>query len=186
MADNDFDTISTIAAERPDITVFMSSTPTGARKKFYECCTNKSLGYKEFHFPSSCNPNWGPEMEAEFRSSLSAQGYVHEIEAEFGDEEAGVFNKDDLDLAMHHEYYTYNPLDYIQNDKCKREGVFPNMHVYSKDNPAPFNMYRCIGVENETAPMPRIAGNDLELNILTIIIIEVIIIEIAKSAAKHI
>lgn len=184
MADNDFDTISTIAAERPDITVFMSSTPTGARKKFYECCTNKSLGYKEFHFPSSCNPNWGPEMEAEFRSSLSAQGYIHEIEAEFGDEEAGVFNKDDLDIAMRHEYYTYNPLDYIQEDKCKRDKVYPNMYVYSKENRAPFNMYRCMGV-NEIAHMPRIAGNGLEPDILSVIITGVIIIRIAQSAAKH-
>ena len=114
MGDSDFDTIATIAAERPDITMFISSTPTGARKKFYECCTNKDLGYKEFHFPSSCNPNWGPEMEAEFRSQLSDQGDIHEIEAEFGTEEAGVFNKDDIDLARPMDSYAYNKLDMLQ------------------------------------------------------------------------
>lgn len=41
---NDFDTIMTIAAERDDIGVFCSSTPTGRRAKFYEICTNPKLG----------------------------------------------------------------------------------------------------------------------------------------------
>lgn len=147
MGDSDFDTIATIAAERPDITMFISSTPTGARKKFYECCTNKELGYKEFHFPSSCNPNWCPEMEAEFRSQLSDQGYVHEIEAEFGSEEAGVFNKDDIDAATQIEFYAYNKLDMIQERKCRENQCFPNMYLYSEDNPAPFNLFRCVGID---------------------------------------
>lgn len=147
MAEADFDTISTIAAERPDITVFASSTPTGARKKFYQCCTDKSLGYTEFHFPSTCNPNWCAEMEAEFRSQLSEQGYVHEIMAEFGTEEAGVFDKVALDEAMRHEYYTYNPLDYIQNERCKLQKYYPDQIIYDENNVAPFNPWRCIGVD---------------------------------------
>ncbi len=147
MGDSDFDTIATIAAERPDITMFISSTPTGARKKFYECCTDKSLGYKEFHFPSSCNPNWCPAMEAEFRSQLSEQGYVHEIEAEFGSEEAGVFNKDDIDSATQMDFYAYNKLDVLQERRCRESNCFPTMLIYDEDHPAPFNLFRCVGVD---------------------------------------
>lgn len=147
MGDSDFDTIATIAAERPDITVFISSTPTGARKKFYECCTDKSLGYKEFHFPSTCNPNWCPEMEAEFRSQLSNQAYVHEIEAEFGEEDAGVFDKDKVDAATQVEYYTYNKLDTIQEHQCHVANNYPDMLLYDEYNPAPFNLFRCCGID---------------------------------------
>lgn len=147
MGDSDFDTIATIAAERPDITMFISSTPTGARKKFYECCTNKDLGYKEFHFPSSCNPNWGPEMEAEFRSQLSDQGYIHEIEAEFGTEEAGVFNKDNIDLARQMDYYAYNKLDMLQETQCQKDNCYPTMLLYDEEHPAPFNLYRTVGID---------------------------------------
>ena len=38
----------------------MSSTPSGKREKFYENCHSKK--WKEFHFPSSINPNWNPEL----------------------------------------------------------------------------------------------------------------------------
>lgn len=44
MSDADFDTVTTIAAERNDIGIFMSSTPTGKRGKFYEACTNPDMG----------------------------------------------------------------------------------------------------------------------------------------------
>ena len=44
-------------------------------------------------------------MEAEFRASLTASGYVHEVEAEFGVQDTGVFNKDDLDRAR--TFYNY-------------------------------------------------------------------------------
>ena len=99
MSDADFDTVTTIAAERNDIGVFMSSTPTGKRSKFYEACTNKAMGYTEHYHPSMHNPNWDEKMEAEFRAQLSEQGYVHEILAEFGTQDTGVFDKDKLDVA---------------------------------------------------------------------------------------
>ena len=46
MGENDFDTVTTIAAERNDIGIFMSSTPTGRRSNFYFACTNKKMGLK--------------------------------------------------------------------------------------------------------------------------------------------
>lgn len=40
----DFETISMIAAERPDIRMVCSSTPTGKRGDFYNICMNKAIG----------------------------------------------------------------------------------------------------------------------------------------------
>ena len=44
MAPGDYDTISMIAAERDDIGITASSTPTGKRGTFYEMCKNKNMG----------------------------------------------------------------------------------------------------------------------------------------------
>lgn len=114
MADGDFAAVVAIAAERPDITIFLSSTPTGRRSFFYEACVNKDLGYKEFYYPSMANPNWGDEMEAEFRSSLTELQYIHEVLAEFGPQETGVFDKKKLDEAIKMDLYAYAELDYLQ------------------------------------------------------------------------
>lgn len=114
MQDADFDSILAIAGEREGIKIFLSSTPTGARKRFWQCCTDPKMHFKEFHFPSMCNPNWGPKMEEEFRSMLSENGYVHEVLADFGAQETGVFDKDKLDRAMQFERYAYMPLTFSQ------------------------------------------------------------------------
>lgn len=74
------------------------------------------MHFKEFHYPSTCNPNWGPKMEEEFRAQLSEQGYVHEILAEFGSQETGVFDKDKLDRAMTFVRYAYAPLTFSQHN----------------------------------------------------------------------
>ena len=46
MGTADFEAVMAIAGERNDIGVTMSSTPTGARSKFWAACTDKSLGLK--------------------------------------------------------------------------------------------------------------------------------------------
>ena len=120
LADADFDSILAIAGERNDIGIFLSSTPTGARKRFWQACTDPNMHFKQFHFPSMCNPNWGPKMEEQFRAQLSEQGYIHEILADFGSQETGVFNKDRLDQAMQIQRYTYAPLTYSQRLKVEQ------------------------------------------------------------------
>ena len=75
MNDSDFDSIMALQGERSGISVFLSSTPTGARKRFWKCCTDPKMHFKEFHYPSMCNPDWSPEMEEEFRAQLSEAGY---------------------------------------------------------------------------------------------------------------
>ena len=44
MSDADFDSVTAIAAERSDIGITMSSTPTGRRSQFYKACTDKAMG----------------------------------------------------------------------------------------------------------------------------------------------
>lgn len=147
MGENDFDSVMAIAGERPDISIFMSSTPTGARSKFWAACKNPKMGFKEFHHPSTHNPNWGPEMEAEFRAQLSEQGYVHEILAEFGTQETGVFNKDKVDLATKYECYTYNPLDYYQERRIKEQNLNVSYLLYDKNNLPKRTPFRTMGVD---------------------------------------
>lgn len=46
LGEGDFDTVYALCMERDTIGLTCSSTPTGKRSKFYEICTNKSLGLK--------------------------------------------------------------------------------------------------------------------------------------------
>ena len=149
LADADFDSVLAIAGERPDIKVFLSSTPTGARKRFWQCCTDRKMGYKEFYFPSTVNPQWSPKMEEEFRASLSPSGYEHEILAEFGSQDTGVFNKDRVDAAMLIDRYTYDDLTYSQkiiakNNHWKIESYIPDRNHIGVYRP---NVFRCMGVD---------------------------------------
>lgn len=153
MNDNDFDSVLTIAGERDDIGITMSSTPTGRRGKFYQACTDPKLGFTEHYHPSMHNPNWGPKMEAEFRALLSEQGYVHEIEANFGTQSAGVFDKNKLDEATTYKYYAYEELSYYQKagiealQKEDKNFKSPEMLLYSLSNRPPSNLFRAVGID---------------------------------------
>lgn len=148
MSDADFDTVTALCAERNDIGMTCSSTPTGARSRFYYICTDKKLGYSLHHHPSTHNPNWSKKMEEEFRAQLSESGYLHEIMAEFGDEEAGVFNKTFVDKAMTYDNYAYNPLTTIQRDRCAIKNEFPTMLIPQPGETYPRNPFRTMGVSD--------------------------------------
>lgn len=147
MSEADFDTVTAIAAERSDIRIFLSSTPTGRRSKFYLACTDPDMGYSEHYHPSTHNPNWSKEMEAEFRAQLSEQGYIHEVMAEFGTQETGVFDKDQLDKSVQVDVYAYEKLNYFQKNRVKEAGLDVEILDYDIDNPAPRNIFRCVGVD---------------------------------------
>ena len=134
MTDQDFTTIYAITLEAPKrIGTMIASTPTGRRGMFYKTCTEmkfnqdkkippvntKQLGYvydskhydraqaegwKEFHYPSMCNPEWSEQMERELKSQFDEVSYEHEVLAEFGTETLGVFNKDYIDEAASKGY----------------------------------------------------------------------------------
>lgn len=148
MADGDFAAVVAIAAERPDISIFLSSTPTGRRSFFYEACVNKDLGYKEFYYPSMANPNWGDEMEAEFRSSLTELQYIHEVLAEFGPQETGVFDKKKLDEAIKMDLYAYAELDYLQERALEVPKENIKFYIPQKGERGYYpNKYRTMGVD---------------------------------------
>lgn len=67
----------------------LSSTPTGKRQKFYETC--QSTMWREYHIPSHVNPTWDKTVEKMFKQELGPIAYEHEIMADFGEQEAGVF-----------------------------------------------------------------------------------------------
>lgn len=110
MTDDDFETIYAIALEAPSrIGVWISSTPTGRRGKFWAACQEDS-GWTEFYYPTMVNPEWDDRMEKELRGMYSEQGYTHEVLAEFGDETIGVFKKEFIDRARADYIYEAMPL----------------------------------------------------------------------------
>lgn len=147
MSEADFDSVTAIAAERRDIRICMSSTPTGKRSQFWKACTDDKMGYKQHYHPSTHNPGWCEEMEAEFRAQLTESGYVHEVLAEFGTQETGVFDKEKLEKALTFEDYAYNELDYYQKKRCLDSGVTPAMYLFDRMNKAHPNTFRTMGVD---------------------------------------
>jgi len=110
MTDKDFEAVYAIAIESPEIGVWVSSTPTGRRGKFYHICTDPDSVWREFHYPAMVNPLWTDSMEQELRRTFSQVGYEHDVLAEFGTEMVGVFPKDKVDAARtKYNYVTHRP-----------------------------------------------------------------------------
>lgn len=142
-----YEVVASIAIERPEIGITASSTPLGKRTHFYSMCMDSSWGYSEHLHPSTHNPSWGPKMEAELRAQLTSEGYVHEVLAEFGTQETGVFDKNKLDEAQTYVNYAYDDLTFFQKKKCAELGEYPEMVMYDKSNKAPNNVFRTVGVD---------------------------------------
>ena len=104
------DSILAIYASSTDCRIAASSTPSGRHALFRDWCIRKRQGFKEFYFNGMVNPHWGPELEMFFRESLSEIGYIHEVLAEFGEQETGVYQHKYIDPSIYD--YTY--------DKCFR------------------------------------------------------------------
>jgi replicative DNA helicase len=89
LSSGDLDAALSIITNYPTATVWMSSTPSGKREKFFDTCMGKE--FKEYHYPSQVNPMWNESLERLFRSQLTEIAYKHEILADFGEQEEGVF-----------------------------------------------------------------------------------------------
>lgn len=147
LGDGDFENISMLAAERNDIRIICSSTPTGKRGAFYTICMDKNAGYSEHVHPSTHNPNWGPEMEAEFRAELTDLAYTHEVLADFGTQDTGVFNKDDLDFCARIDNYAYDELTRAQLIRLEKSGAEPPVMYLPIGNRFKPNLFRTMGVD---------------------------------------
>ena len=126
-----------ILMDYPDTRLVLASTPTGRKSKFYQFCHDPKV--KEWHYPTTVLPHWGPQMEAEMRAELTQLGYIHEVEAEFGESEI---------IAVRNEYIDKSQYDYIYEDMQPRDSC-----VYS------------IGVDwNSYKNGTRIIVTELDLN----------------------
>jgi hypothetical protein len=95
------------AEDQPDKVMIGASTPTGRRERFWEWCN--SPRFKEFWFPSYCNPFFSKEQEEEFREQYSSSGYRHEIEADWGEDSEGVYPRKFIDRAFVSPSWKYHP-----------------------------------------------------------------------------
>ena len=94
------------AEDQPDKVLIGASTPTGRRERFWEWCTSNSR-FKEFWFPSYCNPFFSKDQEEEFREEYSESGYRHEIEADWGEDAEGVYPRKFVDKAFMEPGWNY-------------------------------------------------------------------------------
>lgn len=92
----DMEAIMAILASDSKCLLHEASTPTGARQGFWKRATDKSQGFKEFHYYSHISPEYTKEVDDYFRSNYSYDGYLREFLAEFGEETLGVFQKEKI------------------------------------------------------------------------------------------
>lgn len=142
-----YEAVITVAGERSNIGITMSSTPTGKRSHFYLACTDPRMGFHEHFHPSMHNPGWDEKLESSYRATLTEQGYIHEIEAEFGTQENGVFPKDKIDESMKILNYAYDELTYAQKAKVRDQNINYEMLDFNEDRKPPYNPFRTIGVD---------------------------------------
>lgn len=104
----DMDAAMSIITNYPNATLWMSSTPSGKRERFYSTCLSRR--FKEYHYPSQSNPMWNKHLEADFREQLTDIGYRHEVLADFGEQEEGVFQNVYIQTAK--ADYKYGDIPY--------------------------------------------------------------------------
>lgn len=88
---------------QPDKILIGASTPTGKREIFYNWCTDidRTGLFKEFWFPSYCNPMMTNETERELRLQYTSEmAYRHEVEADWGEDAEGVYPRRFIDAAF--------------------------------------------------------------------------------------
>ena len=93
--------------DQADKVLMGASTPTGRRERFWEWCNSNR--FREFWFPSYCNPYFSKDQEDEFREQYSESGYRHEIEADWGEDSEGVYPRKYVDRAFVSPSWQYNP-----------------------------------------------------------------------------
>ena len=177
MSRDGVDATIAITYENPKhIGVWASSTPIGKRDFFYEICTKPETGYKPYHYPSTVNPDFDEEMEGEFRATMTEQGYIHEVLAEFGEETMGVFGKAMVERAKDQYLYSYRELNVFEQKLAKKNGYdiekIDYIGPYTLDRPAP-RAVRILGADWDKELSPSgvilstkcglIAGKALEL-----------------------
>lgn len=97
-------------------------------------------------------------MEAEFRAELTELGYIHEVLADFGPQDTGVFNKQDLDRAMNFDNYAYNELTRVQEYRLESTGAEPPVMYLPVGGKFKRNIFRTMGVDWDEERLVRSAN----------------------------
>lgn len=118
MGDDDLEAllamIQKTAENQVDKRMFGASTPSGRRESsFYKWCHSKR--FKEFWYPSYCNPLFDKESEDFFREEYTEMGFRHEIEADWGELSEGVYPKRYVDMAFQDPGWEYLAAPQSQN-----------------------------------------------------------------------
>lgn len=106
LSSGDIDSALAVVTNNPDATIWMSSTPTGKRGKFFGTC-NSDL-WREFHYSSHVNPMWTDKLDVLYKQQLTELAYKHEILAEFGEQAEGVFQNSYIQASK--EDYNYSEM----------------------------------------------------------------------------
>jgi len=183
MGDETLGTIAGMTHSFPDTRFIASSTPTGKREQFYQYCKNKKLGWIEFYFPSSVSPNWvslekahreGIPLEecTEYHNRMTVGDltYIHEFDAEFGEEELGVFSVKHLESCVFEYQYNdwtkqYFDVEGILQKREIRKGSLnfynpSNIYVLGVDWNSPENGTHLVVIEYMVDPPPNINGEN--------------------------
>jgi replicative DNA helicase len=84
------------------------------------------------------------------RATMTVQGFIHEVEAEFGEETIGVFSKSAVERAKSQYLYAYRELNLWEQEQYKKQGYTLDDIIYypeyTERNPAPA-AHRIIGVD---------------------------------------
>lgn len=110
---------------------------------------NRNKTVTEHYHPTQHNPMWSDAMEEEFRNTYDKNAYDHEVLAEFGVEEAGVFDKDKVEEATQIDNYAYfdrdkyKPVRSMMDDSNVKE-----IHILPEGRTTYYpNVFRCMGVD---------------------------------------
>lgn len=105
----------------------MAGTPKGIDHDnyFYQACTDKSLGWKEFHAPTSSNPTLDPEGVANLINEYPPLVYQQEFLAEFVDWNGSAFFAENSLLlnGLPVEYPDRCDLVYAVVDTALKDGI---------------------------------------------------------------
>ncbi|WP_070105599.1 hypothetical protein [Burkholderia plantarii] len=105
----------------------MAGTPKGIDPDnfFYEACTDKSLGWQEFHAPTAANPMLDPEAVAKLKDEYPALVYQQEYLADFVDWNGAAFFSESSMLEDGHavEYPTRCDQVFAVVDTALKDGL---------------------------------------------------------------
>lgn len=112
--DEDLVAITAILASHNDCKIAVCCTPTGEHSRFFSYCIDKDQKFKEFHIIAQESPEWNKTVEEFFLKDYGGKdtpAWEHEIHAEFGRQEYGVFNNARIDASLQdYEIDTGNPI----------------------------------------------------------------------------